>query len=61
MRSMLKALGLYSPFIKRGNLRETYKTSEKSIQTDILIISGGTASTIAAIQPVSTGRRRAQW
>lgn len=62
-RSMLKTIGLASvgaltPHLLKGEtLREPFKTSEKSIQTDVLIIGGGTAGTIAAIQSGRTSAR----
>ncbi|MCM4172319.1 FAD-dependent oxidoreductase [Arenibacter sp. TNZ] len=62
-RSVLKALGLASvgamtpAMLKAETLKEPYKVTEKSIKTDILVIGGGTAGTVAAIQ---AGRAGAQ-
>jgi glycine/D-amino acid oxidase-like deaminating enzyme len=62
-RTMLKTIGLasfgtLSPYLLKGEtLIESYKIAEKSITTDILIIGGGTAGTIAAIQAGRAGAR----
>ncbi|MFQ3172951.1 MAG: heterodisulfide reductase subunit A-like polyferredoxin [Polaribacter sp.] len=60
---MLKTIGLASfgvlaPNILKGEtLKESYKIAEKSITTDILVIGGGTAGAIAAIQAGRAGAR----
>ncbi len=62
-RKILKAIGLASvgaitPNLLQGEtLKEPYKIVEKSINTDILIIGGGTAGVIAAIQAGRAGAR----
>lgn len=62
-RAMLKTIGLasvgaLSPTLLKGEtLREPYAIAEKSLTTDILIIGGGTAGTIAAIQAGRAGAR----
>lgn len=62
-RSVLKTLGLASvgamtpTILKAETLREPYKVIEKSITTDILVIGGGTAGTVAAIQAGRAGAR----
>jgi glycine/D-amino acid oxidase-like deaminating enzyme len=62
-RSVLKALGLASvgamtpAMLKAETLKEPYKVTEKSIKTDILVIGGGTAGTVAAIQAGRAGAR----
>ncbi|HDZ13580.1 MAG TPA: FAD-dependent oxidoreductase [Pricia sp.] len=62
-RAMLKTIGLasfgaLSPNLLKGEtLREPYSVSEKPITTDILIIGGGTAGTIAAIQAGRAGAK----
>lgn len=62
-RTMLKTIGLasfgaLSPNLLKGEtLRESYAIAEKSITTDILVVGGGTAGTIAAIQAGRAGAR----
>lgn len=62
-RAMLKTIGLasvgvLSPALLKGEtLREPYKITEKYLTTDILVIGGGTAGTIAAIQAGRAGAR----
>lgn len=62
-RSVLKALGLASvgamtpAVLNAETLKEPYKVIEKSVETDILVIGGGTAGTIAAIQAGRAGAR----
>lgn len=60
-RSALAALGSISigvPTILKGErLREPYRVSKKTIGTDILVIGGGTAGVVAAIQAGRTGRK----
>ena len=62
-RSVLKALGLASvgamtpTMLKAETLKEPYKVTEKAIKTDILVIGGGTAGTIAAIQAGRAGAK----
>lgn len=62
-RSVLKALGLASVgamtpvMLNAETLKEPYKVIEKSIETDILVIGGGTAGTIAAIQAGRAGAK----
>lgn len=60
-RSMIKSLGALSlgiavPSVSKGDvLVQPYKTKKKNIKTDILIVGGGTAGTIAAIQAGRAG------
>lgn len=62
-RALLKTIGLASvgamtPGLLKGEtLKKPYRVSEKSIKTDVLIVGGGTAGVIAAIQ---AGRAGAQ-
>jgi glycine/D-amino acid oxidase-like deaminating enzyme len=62
-RSMIKSvgalsLGIVAPSLAQGEvLREPYKTSKKNISTDILVVGGGTAGTIAAIQAGRAGAK----
>lgn len=60
-RTALKSLGALSlamatPAMSKGDvLVEPYKTKKKEISTDVLIVGGGTAGTIAAIQSGRAG------
>lgn len=60
-RSLLKTIGLASvgimtpTLLKSETLKEPYKVIEKSVKTDVLIVGGGTAGTIAAIQAGRAG------
>ena len=60
-RSMIKSvgvasLGLVAPSLTQGEvLLEPFKTIRKNITTDILVVGGGTAGTIAAIQAGRAG------
>jgi len=62
-RTMLKSmgavsLGMAAPSLARGEeLAEPYVTKTKEITTDILVVGGGTAGTIAAIQAARTGAK----
>ncbi len=62
-RTMLKSmgtlsLGLAAPSMARGEkLAEPYKTKRKNITTDILVVGGGTAGTVAAIQAARAGSK----
>jgi hypothetical protein len=62
-RAMLKtmglaSLGLMTPNILKGEeYSEQYKLHKKQIKTDILVIGGGTAGVIAAIQAGRAGRK----
>ncbi len=50
------SLGLTASSLVKGDvLKEPYKVQEKTIQTDILIVGGGTAGVIAAIQAGRAG------
>lgn len=62
-RTLIKSLGALSlgiaaPSISKADvLAEPYKTKRKELKTDILIIGGGTAGTIAAIQAGRAGSK----
>ncbi|SHF35118.1 FAD dependent oxidoreductase [Arenibacter palladensis] len=62
-RSLLKTIGLASvgimtpSLLKSETLKEPYKIIEKSVKTDVLIVGGGTAGTIAAIQAGRAGAK----
>ncbi len=62
-RTLIKSLGALSvgivtPSISKADvLAEPYKTKKKELKTDILIIGGGTAGTIAAIQAGRAGSK----
>ena len=62
-RTMMKTLGAMSfgvvaPPISKGEiLVQPYYTKKKKIETDILVVGGGTAGTIAAIQSGRAGSR----
>lgn len=62
-RSMLKSLGaislgMMSPVLAKGErLVEPYKVHQQSIETEVLIIGGGTAGVIAAIQAGRAGAK----
>ncbi|MFT4567548.1 MAG: glycine/D-amino acid oxidase-like deaminating enzyme [Saprospiraceae bacterium] len=62
-RKAIKSLGALSlgmgatSLSKAERLVSPYETKEKSIVTDILVVGGGTAGTIAAIQAGRTGAR----
>ncbi len=50
------SLGIVAPSIAKGEvLADPYETKKKSIETDILVVGGGTAGTIAAIQAGRAG------
>jgi len=50
------SLGLAAPATSKGDiLAEPYKTKKQTINTDIVIIGGGTAGTVAAIQAGRAG------
>ena len=57
LKSMgVASLGMVTPsFAKGERLVEPYKVKEESITTDILVVGGGTAGTIAAIQAGRAG------
>ncbi len=60
-RSMIKSvgalsLGMVTPSFAKGEvLMKPYKTNIQNMNTDILVIGGGTAGTIAAIQAGRAG------
>ena len=62
-RSVLKAIGLASvgamtpAVLNAETLKEPYKVIHKSLKTDVLVVGGGTAGTIAAIQAGRAGAR----
>ncbi len=62
-RSLIKSLGALSlgiaapSLLKAERLVEPYETKQQSISTDILVVGGGTAGTIAAIQAGRAGAR----
>ena len=62
-RSMLKSmgavsLGMVTPSLSNTErLAEPYKTKKQNISTDIMVVGGGTAGTIAAIQAGRTGAK----
>lgn len=62
-RSLLKAIGLasvgaVSPHLLQGEiLAKPYQLQAKSLETDVLVIGGGTAGVIAAIQAGRAGAR----
>lgn len=62
-RSMLKSMGVLSlgmvtpPLSAGEKLAEPYETQKKEISTDILIVGGGTAGTVAAIQAARAGAK----
>ena len=62
-RTMLKSmgalsLGMAAPSMARGDkLAEPYETKRKRISTDVLVVGGGTAGTIAAIQAARAGAK----
>lgn len=62
-RSMLKAMGLASvgaltPGLLKGEvLSKPYEIKKQTINTDILVVGGGTAGVIAAIQAGRAGRK----
>ena len=50
------SLGIVAPSVAEGEvLADPYETKKKSIDTDILVVGGGTAGTIAAIQSGRAG------
>ncbi len=62
-RTMLKSmgalsLGMAAPSMARGEkLVEPFETKRKRISTDVLVVGGGTAGTIAAIQAARAGAK----
>lgn len=62
-RTAIKSLGALSlgiaapPLSKAELLVEPYETKQSNITTDILVVGGGTAGTIAAIQAGRAGAR----
>lgn len=51
-------LGVVTPKLLKGErLKEPFKVTEKAISADILVVGGGTAGVIAAIQAGRTGRK----
>src|SRR5690554_363426 len=62
-REMLKTIGVASlgavtPKLLKGDiLKEPHKVTEETIHTDILVVGGGTAGVIAAIQAGRAGRK----
>lgn len=52
------SLGMAAPILSKGEvLKEPYKVNQRIIETDILVVGGGTAGTIAAIQAGRAGQR----
>lgn len=52
------SLGMVTPAFSKGEiLDKPYKIDKKTIKTDILVIGGGTAGVVAAIQAARAGRR----
>ena len=52
------SLGIASPSLSKAErLVEPYQTKQSTIATDILVVGGGTAGTIAAIQAGRAGAR----
>ena len=62
-RTMLKSMGALSfgiaaPLVAKGEeLAKPYETRKKEISTDVLVVGGGTAGTIAAIQAARAGSK----
>lgn len=62
-RDMLKTLGLASlasvtpNFLKGEQLKRPYEVFESTLKTDILVVGGGTAGVIAAIQAGRAGKK----
>ncbi|RRA99115.1 FAD-dependent oxidoreductase [Larkinella rosea] len=62
-RSALSALGVLSlgmaaPTLSKGEVvAEPYKVQKQTLKTDILVIGGGTAGVVAAIQAARAGRK----
>lgn len=62
-REMLKTIGVASlgavtpKLLKGDRLQAPYKVTEQTIHTDILVVGGGTAGVIAAIQAGRAGRK----
>jgi hypothetical protein len=62
-RSMIKSmgalsLGIATPSLAKGEkLAAPYEIRKKKIETDILVVGGGTAGTVAAIQAARAGSR----
>ena len=51
-------MGMVAPSLAEGEvLADPYETKTKSIETDILVVGGGTAGTIAAIQAARAGAK----
>ncbi len=52
------SLGITAPALSKGErLQEPYKIVRQTLQTDILVVGGGTAGVIAAIQAGRAGRK----
>ncbi|MDQ6481679.1 FAD-dependent oxidoreductase [Dyadobacter sp. LHD-138] len=52
------SLGMISPSVSKGEvLAEPYKVKKQTIKTDILVVGGGTAGVVAAIQAGRAGRK----
>lgn len=52
------SLGIASPRLLRGEvLAKPYEMNKKKLETDILVVGGGTAGVIAAIQAARAGRK----
>ena len=52
------SLGIAAPTLAKGEkLVDPYETKKKNIKTDILVVGGGTAGTIAAIQAARAGSK----
>ncbi|RAK01995.1 FAD dependent oxidoreductase [Larkinella arboricola] len=52
------SLGMTTPGLAKGEvLAEPYKLQKKTLKTDILVVGGGTAGVVAAIQAARAGRK----
>jgi hypothetical protein len=52
------SLGMVSPGLSKGEVfQKPYKIKEQTIKTDILVVGGGTAGVVAAIQAGRAGRK----
>jgi NADPH-dependent 2,4-dienoyl-CoA reductase/sulfur reductase-like enzyme len=62
-RDMIAAMGTLSlsvaasPFSKGDVLKEPYKAIQKNITTDVVVVGGGTAGAVAAIQAGRAGQK----
>ena len=52
------SLGVVAPSLAEGEvLADPYETKKKNLETDILVVGGGTAGTVAAIQAARAGAK----